>query len=123
MKAEVDRKKQRHKRHMRARRKLVGTPERPRLAVFISLNHVYTQVVDDWAEETLISAATVEDDVAAECGDSTSNAEAAAVVGRIIAERALDEGIEKICFDTGGRKYHGRVKALAEAAREAGLDF
>jgi large subunit ribosomal protein L18 len=108
---------------MRARRKLVGTPERPRLAVFISLNHVYTQVVDDWAEETLISAATVEDDVAAECGDSTSNAEAAAVVGRIIAERALDEGIEKICFDTGGRKYHGRVKALAEAAREAGLDF
>jgi large subunit ribosomal protein L18 len=108
---------------MRARRKLVGTPERPRLAVYISLNHIYTQVVDDWAAETLVSAATVEDDVAGECDGSTSNTEAAATVGRIIAERSLAEGIEKICFDTGGRKYHGRVKALADAAREAGLDF
>lgn len=123
MKAEVDRNKQRKTRHMRSRRKLVGTPERPRLNVYISLNHVYTQVIDDWGEETLVAASTVEDDVAAECSGSTSNAEAAAVVGRVIAERALDEGIEKICFDTGGRKYHGRVKALAEAAREAGLDF
>jgi large subunit ribosomal protein L18 len=123
VKAEVDRKKQRKKRHMRARRKLVGTPERPRLAVYISLNHIYTQVIDDWAEETLLSAATVEDEVAAECGGSTGNTEAAETVGRIIAERALADGIEKICFDTGGRKYHGRVKALAEAAREAGLDF
>lgn len=123
MKAEVDRKKQRHKRHMRARRKLIGTPDRPRLTVYISLNHIYTQVVDDWAEETLISAATVEDEVAAECGGSTTNSEAAATVGRIIAQRALAEGVEQICFDTGGRKYHGRVKALADAAREAGLDF
>lgn len=123
MKAEVNRKMQRKKRHMRARRKLVGTPERPRLAVYISLNHIYTQVVDDWAEQTLISAATVEDDVAAQCAGSTSNTEAAATVGRIVAERSLAEGIEKICFDTGGRQYHGRVKALAEAAREAGLDF
>lgn len=123
MKAEVDRKKQRNKRHMRARRRLIGTPERPRLAVYVSLNHIYTQVVDDWAAETLVSAATVEDDVAAQCSGSTSNIEAAAVVGRAIAERALAEGIEQICFDTGGRKYHGRVKALADAAREAGLDF
>ncbi|MFW6156833.1 MAG: 50S ribosomal protein L18 [Armatimonadota bacterium] len=108
---------------MRNRRKLVGTPDRPRLAVFISLNHIYTQVIDDWAAETYVSAATVEDEVAAQCEDSTSNSEAAATVGRIIAERALASGVEKICFDTGGRKYHGRVKALAEAAREAGLDF
>lgn len=108
---------------MRSRRRLVGTPERPRLVVYISLNHIYTQVVDDWAEETLVSAATVEDEVAAQCGESTRNVDAAAAVGRIIAERAQAEGIEKICFDTGGRKYHGRVKALADAAREAGLDF
>ncbi len=123
MKAEVDRKKQRKKRHMRSRRNLVGTPERPRLSVYISLNHVYSQVVDDWGEETLVSAATVEDEVAAECNGSTSNTEAAKVVGRVVAERALEQGIEKICFDTGGRKYHGRVAALADAAREAGLDF
>lgn len=123
MKTEVDRKKQRHKRHMRSRRRLIGTPERPRLTVYISLNHIYTQVIDDWAAETSVSAATVEEEVAAQCGGSTSNAEAAAVVGRIIAERALANGIDKICFDTGGRKYHGRVKALADAAREAGLDF
>jgi large subunit ribosomal protein L18 len=108
---------------MRSRQKLVGTPDRPRLAVYISLNHIYTQVIDDWAEETLVSAATVEDDVAGECNGSTSNAEAATVVGRIIGERTLAEGIEKVCFDTGGRKYHGRVAALADAAREAGLDF
>lgn len=108
---------------MRNRRKLAGTPDRPRLVVFISLNHVYVQVVDDWAEETLVSAATVEEEVAGECEGSTRNLAAAAVVGRIVAERALSEGIEKVCFDTGGRKYHGRVAALADAAREAGLDF
>ena len=108
---------------MRARRKLIGTPERPRLNVYISLNHVYTQIVDDWAAETLVSAATVEDEVAAQCGGTTSNTQAAAVVGRVIGERALAEGISKVCFDGGGRKYHGRVKALADAAREAGLEF
>ncbi|MEA3402240.1 MAG: 50S ribosomal protein L18 [Armatimonadota bacterium] len=123
MKAEVDRKRQRQKRHRRARRKLEGTPERPRLAVYVSLQHVYAQVIDDWAGETLLGAATVEDEVAGECSGSTANTEAARVVGRVIAERALDEGIERVCFDTGGRKYHGRVKALADAAREAGLDF
>ena len=123
MKAEVDRKRQRAKRHMRARRRLVGTPERPRLAVFISLNHIYTQIIDDWAAETLVSAATVEDELASQCEGSTSDSGAAAVVGRTVAERALAKGIERICFDTGGRRYHGRVRALAEAAREAGLDF
>ncbi len=108
---------------MRGRRKLVGTPERPRLAVFISLNHIYTQVVDDWAGETMVSAATVEDEVADQCDASTINSDAAKVVGRVIAERALAQDIEQVCFDTGGRKYHGRVAALADAAREAGLDF
>lgn len=108
---------------MRLRRKVSGTSGRPRLAVYVSLKHIYAQVIDDWAEETLVSAATVEDEVAAECNGSTCNTGAAEAVGRIIGERALEEGVEKVCFDTGGRKYHGRVKALADAAREAGLDF
>ena len=108
---------------MRARRRVIGTPDRPRLAVHLSHKHIYAQVVDDWAEETLVSAATVEGEIGEECEDSTRNLEAAAVIGRTIGERALSEGIEKVCFDTGGRKYHGRVAALADAAREAGLDF
>ncbi len=108
---------------MRARRKLIGTPDRPRLAVYVSLKHVYAQIIDDWAGETKVAATTCEDEVAAECNGSTSNIEAARVVGRIVAERALDAGIEKVCYDTGGRTYHGRVKALADAAREAGLEF
>lgn len=108
---------------MRLRRKVNGAAERPRLAAYVSLKHIYAQVIDDWAEETQVSAATVEDEVAAECNGSTSDMAAAEVVGRIVGERALEEGIEKVCFDTGGRKYHGRVKALADAAREAGLDF
>ena len=123
MKAEVDRKKQRHKRHMRARRRLIGTDERPRLAVFCSLKHISAQIINDWEAHTLIAAATVEDEVAGECEGATGNIAAASVVGRIIAARALAEGIEQVCFDCGGRKYHGRVQALAEAAREAGLQF
>ena len=108
---------------MRSRRKLVGTPERPRLNVYISLGHIYTQIVDDWAAQTLVAAGTVEQDVAAQCGGGTANVEAASVVGRIIGERALAQGIGKVCFDSGGRQYHGRIKALAEAAREAGREF
>ncbi len=108
---------------MRARQKLVGTPARPRLAVHCSLKHTYAQVIDDWAEETLAAAATVEEEIADQCEGSTADTEAATVVGRAIGERALAAGVERVCFDTGGRKYHGRVKALAEAAREAGLDF
>lgn len=123
MKAEVDRKKQRRKRHMRSRRKLVGTDERPRLAVCCSLKHIYAQIINDWEAHTLVSAATVEKEIAEQCNGSTANQAAAAVVGRVIAERALAQGISRVCFDCGGRKYHGRVKALAEAAREAGLDF
>lgn len=123
MKAEVDRKRQRHKRHMRARRKLIGTDERPRLAVYCSLKHVSAQIINDWEGRTLASAGTVEEAIAGECEGGTANVAAAAVVGRVIAERALARGIENVCFDCGGRKYHGRVKALAEAAREAGLQF
>ncbi|MGD9495941.1 MAG: 50S ribosomal protein L18 [Armatimonadota bacterium] len=123
MKAEVNRKRQRNKRHMRARRRLVGTPQRPRLAVCCTLRHIHAQVIDDWAAHTLCAASTVEPEVASECNGSTANVQAAAVVGRTVAQRALAAGITKVCFDCGGRRYHGRVKALAEAAREAGLDF
>ncbi len=108
---------------MRSRRRLVGTPERPRLAVYCSLRHVCAQVINDWDEQTLVAAATVEQEIADECDGSTANAAAAAVVGRVVAQRALAEDIESVCFDCGGRKYHGRVKALADAAREAGLEF
>lgn len=108
---------------MRARRKLVGTDERPRLAVYCSLKHIYAQVINDWEGRTLVAAGTVEQAVADQCPGSTANVEAATVVGRVVAERARAQGITKVCFDTGGRKYHGRVRALAEAAREAGLEF
>ena len=89
MKAEVDRKKQRRKRHMRARRKLVGTDERPRLAVCCTLKHIYAQIINDWEEHTLVSAATVEKEIADQCNGSTANQAAAEVVGRVIDERAL----------------------------------
>ena len=101
----------------------MGTPERPRLSVRCSLKHIHTQVIDDWEGRTLAAASTVEDEVGAQCNGSTSNVEAARVVGKAIAERALAAGVKQVVLDRGGRKYHGRVKALAEAAREAGLDF
>lgn len=108
---------------MRSRRKLLGTDERPRLAVYCSLKHIYAQVINDWEARTLAAAGTVESAVAEQCAGSTANAAAAAVVGRVVAERARAAGITKVCFDTGGHKYHGRVKALAEAARAVGLEF
>jgi len=123
VKAEVNRKRQRQKRHQRLRRRVIGTPERPRLAVFVSHKHIYAQVVDDWAGETLSSAATVEDELASQCEGSTCDRAAAAVVGRVVGERAVAAGVGQVCFDTGGRKYHGRVAAVADAAREAGLEF
>jgi len=101
----------------------VGTPQRPRLSVRCSLRHIHTQVIDDWAGRTLAAASTVEGEVAAACAGSTKNVEAARVVGRILAERARAAGVEQVVFDRGGRKYHGRIKALADAAREAGLVF
>ncbi|GAB6099863.1 50S ribosomal protein L18 [Halanaerocella petrolearia] len=112
----------RRRRHKRVRKKVKGTPTRPRLNVNKSLKHIYVQVIDDFREITLVSASTVDTDIRDEV-ENGGNVEAAKVVGKYIAERALEEGIEKVVFDRGGYEYHGRIKALAEAAREAGLDF
>jgi large subunit ribosomal protein L18 len=105
--------------HKRIRRKVQGTAERPRLAIYRSLNHIYAQLIDDEQGQTLVAASTTEKDLR---GESGGNVEAARRVGRVIAERALDKGIRNVVFDRGGYRYHGRVKALADAAREAGLN-
>ncbi|HET9091234.1 MAG TPA: 50S ribosomal protein L18 [Acidimicrobiales bacterium] len=108
------------RRHRRVRRKIAGTAERPRLAVFRSNRHIVAQVIDDGAGRTLAAASTVE---AALRTEATGNATAAATVGRLIAERAKAAGVDKVVFDRGGARYHGRVAALADAAREAGLEL
>ena len=105
--------------HKRIRRKLRGSTERPRLAVYRSLNHIYAQVIDDYQGQTIVSASTTEKDLR---GASGGNVDAARRVGRAIAERALAKGIEQVVFDRGGYLYHGRIKALTEAARAAGLN-
>ena len=110
----------RQKRHDRIRLSMEGTGSRPRLAVFRSLNHIYAQVIDDTSGRTLAAASTLEKDLR---GAKQTKSEDAAVVGRLVAERARSAGIDKVVFDRAGFKYHGRVKSLAEAAREAGLDF
>ena len=112
----------RAKKHRRMRNKLSGTTECPRLAIFRSNNHVYAQIIDDTVGKTLVAASTNEADVAKEL-DKTNNVEAAAYVGKVIAERATDKGIKEVVFDRGGFIYQGKVKALADAAREAGLEF
>ena len=112
----------RQKKHRRLRNRLAGTTERPRMAVFRSNNHMYVQVIDDTVGHTLASASTVEKEVSAEL-EKTNNVEAAAHLGSVIAKRALDKGITKVVFDRGGYIYQGKVKALADAAREAGLEF
>ena len=105
--------------HKRIRRKVTGSTERPRLAIYRSLNHIYAQVIDDNRGQTLVSAATTEKDLRGKTG---GNVEAARRVGKAIAERALASGINEVVFDRGGYLYHGRVKALTDAAREAGLN-
>jgi large subunit ribosomal protein L18 len=105
--------------HKRIRRKLRGNTERPRLAIYRSLNHIYAQVIDDVKGLTLVSASTTEKDLR---GSSGGNVEAARRVGKTIAERALEKGISSVVFDRGGYLYHGRIKALTDAAREAGLN-
>jgi large subunit ribosomal protein L18 len=122
MKAEVDRNKARQRRHTHIRRRVSGTPERPRLSVYRSLDHIYAQVIDDEAGHTLASASTIDRHVCDQV-KGMKRVEQARVVGRVVAERAMNKGITKVVFDRAGYKYHGRVKALAEAAREAGLDF
>ncbi|MBK7992768.1 MAG: 50S ribosomal protein L18 [Blastocatellia bacterium] len=106
--------------HKRIRKKVVGTTQRPRLCVFRSLNHIYAQVVDDLTGSTICSASTLEKDYKEKAG---GNIEAAKYVGQLIAKRAIDKGIQKVVFDRGGYLYHGRIKSLAEAAREIGLSF
>ncbi len=122
MKPEVDRRKARLRRHRRVRKRVYGTPERPRLNVFRSLNHIYAQVIDDTVGRTLASASTIDGEVRSQV-EGLRKTEQAKIVGRVVAERALMKGVKKVVFDRGGYKYHGRVKALAEAAREAGLEF
>lgn len=117
MKKEYPRKKIRTHKHKRMRFRITGTPERPRLAVFRSAKHIYAQIIDDVKGVTLVSASTL--NVNAE-GTKT---DAAKAVGEAVAKKALDVGITKVVFDRGGNIYHGRIKALAEGAREAGLDF
>jgi len=108
--------------HVRVRTRVAGTPEQPRLCVFRSLHHIYAQVIDDRTGRTLASASSLDKEVRKELKGG-GNVAAAKVVGKAIAERARSAGIERVVFDRGGYKYHGRVQALAEAAREAGLKF
>lgn len=114
--------KVRENKHRRMRSRLSGTTERPRLAVFRSNNHMYAQIIDDTVGNTLVSASTLQKDVKAEL-EKTNNVEAAAYLGTVIAKKALEKGITTVVFDRGGFIYHGKIKALADAAREAGLNF
>ena len=109
-------------RHSRVRSNLGGTAERPRLAVFRSLNHIYAQVIDDVEGVTLAAAGSTESDVRTQSNDKRK-ADVSALVGTLVAQRASEKGVESVVFDRGGYKYHGRVKALAEAARKGGLSF
>lgn len=112
----------RARKHIRVRKKISGTPARPRLNVFRSLSHIYAQIIDDQAGVTLVAASTLDQAIKGSikvCG----NKEAAQAVGKLIAEKALEKGIKSVVFDRGGYLYHGRVKELAEAARQAGLEF
>jgi large subunit ribosomal protein L18 len=115
----IEKKEIRHRIHTRIRRKLRGTAERPRLAVFRSVAHIYAQVIDDNAGATLVSASTVDKGGKSNGG----NVAAAKSIGKLVAERAKEKGIKSVVFDRGGYQYHGRIKALADAARTAGLEF
>lgn len=122
MVSKESRTKVRVNKHRRIRNRFSGTAERPRLAVFRSNNHMYAQIIDDTVGNTLVSASTLQKDVKAEL-EKTNNVDAAAYLGKVIAERALEKGIKEVVFDRGGFIYQGKVKALADAAREAGLEF
>jgi large subunit ribosomal protein L18 len=116
----VDRKANREKRHLRVRKKISGTPERPRLSVYRSEKNMYAQIIDDVNSVTLVSASTLDKDLNLKLG---GNKETAKLVGELVAKRALEKGISEVVFDRGGYVYHGRIQSLAEAAREAGLKF
>ena len=110
------------KKHRRLRNRFAGTAQRPRLGVFRSNNHMYAQIIDDSVGNTLVSASTLQKEVKAEV-EKSNNVDAAAYLGKVIAERALEKGIKTVVFDRGGFIYQGKIKALADAAREAGLEF
>ncbi len=122
MVSKESRTKIREKKHRRQRNRFSGTAERPCLAVFRSNNHMYAQIIDDTVGNTLVSACTLQKDVKAEL-EKTNNVDAAAYLGTVIAKKALEKGITTVVFDRGGFIYQGKVKALADAAREAGLEF
>lgn len=112
----------RQKRHLRVRKNIIGTAEKPRLNVFRSLSHIYAQIINDKTGATLVSASTMDKEVS-QALNYGGNIEAAKLVGAAVAKRALEQGIKQVVFDRGGYIYHGRIAALAEAAREAGLEF
>ena len=120
MTAPISRGVARQKRHDRLRLRVAGDASRPRLAVFRSLNHIYAQVIDDTSGSTLAAASSLEASLKGATGTKVDDAKA---VGKLVAERAKEAGVDKVVFDRAGFKYHGRVRSLAEAAREAGLDF
>ena len=122
MVSKESRSKIRVQKHLRVRNRFSGTAERPRLAVFRSNNHMYAQIIDDTVGNTLVSASTLEKAVKAEL-EKTNNVDAAAYLGTVIAKRALEKGITKVVYDRGGFLYQGKIAALADAAREAGLEF
>jgi large subunit ribosomal protein L18 len=113
----------REKAHLRARKRIQGTSERPRLSVYKSLRFIYAQVIDDTRGHTLVAASSADPALREALGSSTAGKEAAKKVGELVAERAKEKGVEKVVFDRGGYVYHGRVQALADAAREKGLQF
>ena len=122
MVSKESRQKVRVKKHNRLRNRFSGTAERPRLSVFRSNNHMYAQIIDDTVGNTLVSASTLEKSVKVEL-EKTNNVDAAAYLGTVIAKRAIEKGIKTVVFDRGGFIYQGKIAALAEAAREAGLEF
>lgn len=122
MVSKVSRSKVREEKHRRMRRHIIGTPERPRMAVFRSNNHMYVQIIDDIAKTTLVSASTLQKDVKEKL-EKTNDVAAAAYLGTVIAKKAQEAGIKSVVFDRGGFIYQGKIQALADAAREAGLEF
>ena len=119
----LSRKLQTQKRHRRSRRFLIGNEARPRLSVYRSNNHIYAQVIDDNTQSTICAASTIDKELKEKSGQLSSDCKSSSMVGKLLAKRALKKGIKKVIFDRGGNIYHGRVKALAEAARAEGLNF
>ena len=119
----LSRKLQTQKRHRRSRRFLIGDKSRPRLSVYRSNNHIYAQVIDDNSQKTICAASTIDKELKEKSDQLSSNCKSSSIVGKLLAKRAIKKGIQQVIFDRGGNIYHGRVKALAEAAREEGLNF